>query len=157
MRNNKKYMVFIIFAVLFYFLFVVNEKVENVGIYDEIKSKCASPGNPVLSPSEKYSLIVTDGNDGTVEYNKFSIASVSGSSTTETVVFSSGDKFRTRDALFFLWGNNDSVWVYSGDTGTFYWEKGGEKEWVKRSFYEKPSEPPELLVRMKPRTFEKNN
>jgi len=157
MSDNKKYLVFVIFAVLFYFLFVVNEKVENGGIYGEIKSKCAVPGNTVISPSGKYSLIVTAGDDGTVEYNKFSIAAAPGSSGTEAVIFSSADKFRTRDALYFLWGNNDAVWVYSGDTGTFYWEKSGEKEWLKRSFYEKPSEPPELLVRLKPGTFEKKD
>ena len=157
MQKHKKHIVFIIFAVLFYFLFVLNEKIENGGIYDEIKIKCATPGNPVLAPSEKYRLIVTEGDDGTAGYNKFSIAGAGRSSDTFEVVFESKDRYRTRDALFFLWGKNDTVWVYSGDTGTYYWEKTGEKIWTKTSFYEKPSEPPELLVRLKPRSFEKNN
>ncbi len=146
-----------IFAAMLYFLFILNENVGKNGIYDEIKSKCAVTGNPVLSPSGKYSLIINGGDDGTCEYNKFSIAGILESSVENSIIFESKDKYRTRDALYFLWGKNDTVWVYSGDTGTYYWERSGEKIWTKRSFAEKPCEPPELLARMKPRYFEKKN
>jgi hypothetical protein len=139
------------------FLLLLNKNGSNEGIYAEIKSKCAIPGNPVISPSKKYTLIVTGGHDGTVEYNKFSIAGASVSSITNEVVFDSIDRYRTRDTLFFLWGKNDSVWVYSGDTGTFYWEKSGDNDWTKRTFAHKPCEPPEFLIKLRPRNFENFN
>jgi hypothetical protein len=157
MQKKIIYFIFFIIAAAAGFLLLFNKNGRNDGIYAEIKSKCAIPGSPIISPSKKYALIVTGGYDGTVEYNKFSIAGASVSSITNEVVFESIDRFRTRDSLFFLWGKNDSVWVYSGDTGTFYWEKSGENEWTKWSFAQKPCEPPELLVKLKPRNFENYN
>lgn len=154
MPKKMSYIIFFILSAMAAFFLLFGKSARNEGIYTEIKSKCSIPGSPVISPSKKYALIVTGGYDGTVEYNKFSITGASVSSITNEVVFESTDKYRTRDSLFFLWGKNDSVWVYSGDTGTFYWEKSVENQWTKWSFTQKPCEPPELLVKLKPRNFE---
>lgn len=71
-------------------------------------------------------------------------------------MFESEDDYRVRDTYYLLWGEDDTVWVYSGDLGTFYWEKHGH-EWVKKSYYENREtvNVPEALRELEPQSFAK--
>lgn len=116
---------------------------------DVDRSGLARPDNPVQSPSGKYVLgVKAETADGGKSW-RFTI-SQSGS-----VLFTSAEAFRTRDALFLLWDDNDRVWVYSGDNGTFFWERAADGSWQKRAFVENRSVPvPALLKQLKPGYFD---
>lgn len=107
----------------------------------------ASPGHPQLSPSGKYLLQIVEGFDGKVYYNEFEILSAA----SKEVLFKSNERFRTRDTLFFLWDNEDKVWVYSGDLGTFYWVRKDDNLWGKNTYYKEGDvEAPEFLKKVRP-------
>lgn len=106
----------------------------------------ATTENPVLSPSKKYWLQIVKGYDGEVHFNQFYIVKAleNGKRAKEIEYFCS-ETFRTRDRIFFLWDSEDRVWVYSGDVGTSYWEKGKESIWVKHSEGDQGIKAPEKL------------
>lgn len=66
------------------------------------------------------------------------------------VVFKSGDYFRKRDKFLLYWGDTeDVVWVYSGDTGLFYWQYSEmTNEWEKYSYTSSGSTIPEIPKQM---------
>ena len=78
----------------------------------EIDTNLATPMNPVISPSGKFTLVIDKGYDGQVHYNPFKVLSRD-KGKEEQIVFQSAEQYRTRDALFFIWDNEDRVWVYS--------------------------------------------
>ncbi|MEQ8386354.1 MAG: hypothetical protein RH949_28760 [Coleofasciculus sp. A1-SPW-01] len=48
----------------------------------------------------------------------------------QNILYTSDEQFDIRHTTYFLWGVDDRVWVYSGDTGTFFWENELDtKEW----------------------------
>lgn len=110
--------------------------------------------NPVKSPSGKYLLIIIEGNDGIVNYNQFQIAKINNEEMKSEVIFNSLDKFRTRDTVYFLWDNEDRVWVYSGDIGTFYWIRKNDNVWEKQRYVDHKDTPvPEILKKLRPNVF----
>lgn len=111
----------------------------------------AKPNNPVKSTSGKYELKIVETNDNGVNSFMFIINSMDGE---KKELFRSEEKFRVRDTLYFLWDENDKVWVYSGDVGTFIWTKITDDNWEKQPYAEvKDLNPPELLKKLKPKYF----
>jgi hypothetical protein len=81
----------------------------------------ATPGHDVPSPSGDFDLRVVDDDDGWhVE--------ISGEGTPTYVADRS---FSPRFRTYVLWDDEDRVWVYSSDVGTFVWERG-DGTWTSR-------------------------
>lgn len=114
----------------------------------------ATINNPVISPSGKCQLKVTEVTLEGVKHNKFSIFKVSDGKIESTALYISKDAYRTRDTLYFIWDDKDRVWVYSGDVGTFFWEQVTDDKWEKRTYTDNISVPvPSLLKQLKPEDF----
>jgi len=121
----------------------------------EFDSNLATETNDVVSPSGQYKLQIKTTEEDGIKFNFFVIAKMEISEDKYNVVFESNDKFRVRDRLYFLWGNDDSVWVYSGDLGTFYWTKASNDTWIKHSYSDNKDVPvPDLLKQLKPNYFD---
>ncbi len=105
---------------------------------------------PAPSPSGKYILTVVSGNDGTVDFQSFQILDQSGQG-----LFAAPDRFRSRDTTFFLWDQEDRIWVYNGDLGTFIWEKAADSDnWVKSAYSDRPDlTVPDYLIEQRPDMF----
>lgn len=112
-------------------------------------SMLASPGHDVLSPSSKYRLSVSLSNDDQVENWSFLVKEAQ----SNTIVYRSSDIFRVRDTVFVLWDEEDRVWVYSGDVGTFIWSKVNN-QWVKQAYADTINmQPPVLLKALRPKYY----
>lgn len=63
--------------------------------------------------------------------------------------------FRRRDVNFFLWDEQDRIWAYSGDVGTFIWERDGATPsiWRRTTYVSAAQGPPSYLVKQRPRYF----
>ena len=109
----------------------------------------ATDENSATSPSGKYKLEkVIDIID---EVNSFSFRILDAEH--DNIIYQSEDYYRTRDTHFILWGDDDMVWVYSGDVGVFYWEKEEESFWVKKGYAQRKEENidlPEVLIALYP-------
>jgi hypothetical protein len=106
---------------------------------------------PATSPSGKYRLVVMKGFDGAIHFAKFDVVS---EEYPQQALFSCKKHFRTWDTTFFCWDAEDRVWVYSGDIGTFYWERGKNDIWEEHTFSEGTVPPPAFLKKMRPHYFE---
>lgn len=117
--KNKLLNIFLIIILLF----CCCKKHDNkVYIYDD----------PLVSPSGKYILEILNGYNGIVHYKRFNISSIEDRSNPK-VIYCSTDTYRINDKLYFAWDDNeDIVWVYSSDIGTFYWSRVDENEWCKQ-------------------------
>ena len=119
---------------------------ESVIKNDAVLNKLATPENPVISPSGKYLLEVVQGYNGVVHYNRFVISKYKGKNIEPEVVFCSKDTFRTRDKVYFMWyDKEDSVYVYSSDTGSYRWDMEDDSSWIKHNGYEENIVQPELM------------
>jgi hypothetical protein len=110
----------------------------------------ATLGTPASAPSGKYILVVVSGNDGEVSFQSFQILNQSGQG-----IYAAPDRFRSRDTTFFLWDQEDRIWVYNGDLGTFIWEKAADSDnWIKISYADRPDlTVPEYLIEQRPNLF----
>jgi hypothetical protein len=104
--------------------------------------------NSRYSPSGNYKLtLLVEKDDNNREYYYFTISSYN-----NDILYTSDEKYYKRHTLFLLWEDNeDIVWCYSGDIGTFYWiyENGF---WEKH--YNNPDvEVPEILKKLRPNIF----
>lgn len=110
-------------------------------------NQIVTEANPVMSPSGLYILemLVKDA-DGVSSFN-FLIKD----SNSDSEILTCEEYYRLRDVTYLLWGDADTVWVYSGDVGTFYWEKSADG-WEKKSYAENKGniEVPQLLQELKP-------
>ena len=93
----------------------------------------ATPENPVISPSRRYVLVIEPGFADSVYDNHFLVYTADDNA----LVYESDARYRTRDKLRFWWGEADSIWVYSGDTGTATWDRNDDAgTWVIREIGE---------------------
>ena len=116
-----------------------------------LESQIVTEDNIVVSPTGLYILEMTVRNIDNVSSFSFCIKNVSDDSE----VFVCNDYYRLRDITYLLWGENDTVWIYSGDLGTFYWEKDSEI-WQKKTYAENIGniEVPQALKELKPKYFD---
>ena len=112
--------------------------------------------NSTISLSGKYKLEkVIDVID---EVNSFSFRILDAGN--DSIIYQSEDYYRTRDGHLLLWGDDDMVWVYSGDLGVFCWENEDGKDgptWVQKDYYQIKEENinlPEVFIEMFPRLSE---
>ena len=102
------------------------EKNPNPNMTHLENSLFATPDNPVISPSGEYKMVVVEGKEGDVYNNHFVIYSTEDESK---VVFESDKTFKTHDKLYFMWDEEDTIVVCSGDVGTTVWMKLAN-EWI---------------------------
>lgn len=109
----------------------------------------ASMHHPAVSRSGKYELhVLKSAGDAC----SFAIRTENdGQSGAE--VFRCAEEFRTLHTLFFLWDDEDRVWVYSGDVGTYFWVRNEEGVWEKKSYAAENVPAPTFLHKVRPGTF----
>lgn len=112
-------------------------------------NETAVPGAPVTSPSGKYSLVVFNDADACEQPSQgFRVEHRDGQE-----VLAPSERWSPRHRLYFVWGEGDRVWVYSGDVGTLIWEPSGET-WRSIDYVSQQSrQPPEFLRKTLPRDF----
>ena len=127
-------------------------------VYEKSPEEIAAMNNilvtsekPRLSPSEKYILEINYVEIEDVKSFHFRIVDAEDRSE----IYISDDYYRIRDTYYLLWGEKDLVWVYSGDLGTFYWEKINENTWEKKSYSEnkKHISVPQTLLDLRPKYY----
>lgn len=72
---------------------------------------------PKLSPSGEYTYEQIYGYDR-ARYVRVAIESIDGADS-----FITDEKFYVRFTTLIDWGENDTLWIYSGDVGTFLWRR----------------------------------
>ena len=104
----------------------------------------------VLSPSQEYSLEMDEYFSDNVTGFSFVVRSTSDNEE----VYRSDDFYRLRDVTYLLWGDNDTIWVYSGDVGTLYWEKTSDG-WSKNDYTKDTDSSivPNALKELRPKYF----
>lgn len=118
------------------------------------KKEVATIKNPVISPSGKYQIKVIEETIEGVKHNKFSIFKISDGKIEPLAIFTSNDAYRTRDTLYFVWDDKDRVWAYSGDAGTFFWERVSDDNWQKHLYADNRNiSVPTILKELKPGYF----
>ncbi|HBY76900.1 MAG TPA: hypothetical protein DEG47_07820 [Cyanobacteria bacterium UBA11148] len=116
-----------------------------------MSKEVATPESPAVSPSNKYILVINSSDDAQGGFYSFQIQNQD-----RQVLYVSPDRFASRHTTYFLWDQNDRVWVYSGDVGTFFWErKQNTHEWEKNSYAQSNLPAPEFLRKMRPQFFKK--
>lgn len=107
----------------------------------------ASPGRPAVSPSGAYTLVVREigaGNGCTFEIH-------AGGDASGPIVHYYDGAFSTNHQLWFLWDQMDRVWVYSGDVGTYFWERAEDGQWREFTYVESDVPAPAQLRKWRPK------
>jgi|GEM_PF-922437 len=115
---------------------------ESAAVNGERNDALAVAGGPAVpSPSGRYSLQVVRPDAEHPERLDVEILAGDGE-----VLFRSGERFDDRSVTMFLWDDDERAWVYSGDVGTFYWERGATPDLWQRHVYAESDvpAPPEL-------------
>ena len=144
----KKKKSFIIIGCVLLFSQILFASVQSA---DEQTSKhLATLEKPATSPSGLYELAVTipDKNDKLMY--SFQISDQS-----KKVIFTPELTFSIRSTTYWLWDENDRVWVYSGDIGTYFWEKNDNGTWTKNSYRKSNVTAPKFLKETRPRWHKK--
>lgn len=114
-----------------------------------MKDTPATPDHSVESPSGRYVLTVSKDHDGQAEVLRFEVRDPAG-----TALFAAPDLFAARHRTYFLWDEEDRVWVYSGDVGAFYWVEDPDKTWTRHTYLPGSSvQAPLFLRKTLPRWF----
>jgi len=106
--------------------------------------------NPSCSPSGNYFLVVKK-----IDFKNQPCTYFIIQNQQREDIYTCQDKFSLRDTTFILWDQNDRVWVYSGDVGTYFWEQQGTGEWKKYSYVRNNIPAPEFLKRERPKWHKK--
>ena len=130
-----------------------NSDDESPEVIAAINNFLVTSDKPRLSPSGKYILEINYVEVEGVKSFHFCIVN----SKNSAEIYVSDDYYRIRNNHYLLWGENDSVWVYSGDLETFYWEESDDGKWIKNTYYLKDKEEvvrvPQALKDLRPRYF----
>lgn len=100
---------------------------------------------PAESPSGDYLLVVVSGQDSSARFQSFEIWD----RESNELLYASPERFDRRHVTYFLWDDQDRVWVYSGDVGTFFWEQS-EQSWIRRTYAQSDVPAPDFLREMRP-------
>ncbi len=113
------------------------------------RAQLATPQQSVMSPSGKYVLKVLR---TTMEGHPFLTFELRDPQAGDTAapLFQAADAYSDYHATFILWDEADRVWVYSGDVGTFFWERGDDGEWHKSAMVDRNVPRPALLQKLRP-------
>lgn len=106
-----------------------------------LPEEVATPENPAISPSGEYILVVVSGHDGQVRFHSFQILNQH-----RKVVYLSAEHFTAHHRTYFLWDQDNRVWVYSSDVGIFFWKRKSDTDvWKKHDGSESNTPKPEFL------------
>lgn len=90
-----------------------------------IPATIAKEEQPAASPSGRYVLNVVALDKNLPLNLSFFITD-----REEVQLFTSEKSFDSRSMTYFLWDEKYRVWVYSGDTGTYFWERStSDNDW----------------------------
>jgi hypothetical protein len=118
----------------------LNEKIESFEIDMNTKisrnvdgvmqnGSLASINYPLRSYSGKYEATIEEFDDAGVNSYKLYICDAD-----YDIKYEADMIFRARDKNYILWADDEDIlWVYSGDVGTFFWIKD-DVSWVKKSY-----------------------
>lgn len=145
-RSKSRLAFSLFFVVLLFFSFLIITKMNKNRFPDEV----ASFGKPAVSPSGDYLLELTIPDPAQDSMVSFAIKN-----RNNEVVFVPHMAFSNRSTTFFLWDDNEErVWVYSGDIGTFFWEiSDDDKRWKHFSYAKEKVEAPQFLKDTRPSSF----
>ena len=107
----------------------------------------ALESQPATSPSGRFILsIVARDSERPYELD-FTITDTRGE-----LLYSSDKTFNNRSVTIFLWDDEDRVWVYSGDIGTYIWQQGDtETEWQSEAYAHSNVPAPDYLKEIRPK------
>ena len=97
---------FVVLVLILAYSFKKSDNNDNSGV--DMK-EVATVNNPVTSPSGKYQIKINEETIKGVKHNKFSVFIVSNGNPEATAIFTCKDVFRTRDTLYFVWGDSDGT------------------------------------------------
>ena len=98
------------------------------------KNELSNIDQPLLSPSTQYEAVIEKFDDNGVRSYKIFIVDVNGIDS----MYEADLIFRARDRNYAFWADEEDVlWGYSGDAGTFYWVKENGS-WVKKAYADNP-------------------
>ncbi len=107
----------------------------------------ATLDQPATAPSGNYVLKVIKVDDDLPHLLTFQLLD-----RNDKVIFEAIDRFDESHTTFFLWDNDDRVWVYSGDVGTFFWERNASTGiWQKYTYAQSDVAAPLFLKDVRPR------
>lgn len=110
----------------------------------------ATVDSPFQSPSGSYTLQVHEEPGDGAPNQFFTISDASGS-----VVYTAAERFSQRHRTYFVWGDNDTVWVYSGDVGTYVWQPTADPAvWTSQSYRESGLPAPQVLKDLRPNYYD---
>jgi hypothetical protein len=113
------------------------------------EAETVSPGAPHTSPSGHYRLVIFDDQDA----GGYPTQGLRVEDSAGRTVLAPPQRWSPRHRLYFLWGEGDRVWVYSGDVGTSIWEPAGDT-WHEIDYANQQGRrPPEFLRQKLPRDF----
>lgn len=145
-RVHKKYVVPMVGVVVLAVIVLFLTTVSSVRTPKSC-SNCAQYNEPLLSPSGKYTL--TLGTKVAGVQDEYSVAIVIDTRTQTEQALPYSEKMN-RSKTYFIWDNNENIWSYNADLGTYVYTNQGS-EWVKRqvSTYEEAGMcPPEELIQI---------
>ena len=89
---------------------------------------------PLFSPSGNYKAVIDRFEDNGVRAYKVEIVDVKDFDTYEVDIL-----FRARDRNYVFWADEDDIlWGYSGDVGTYFWLKENGF-WIKKTYADNPN------------------
>lgn len=112
-----------------------------------LPEEVATATRTAISPSKKYILSVRIIKESEITFQSFEILDKNGK-----FVYTPSEKFDNRHTTFFVWGEHDRVWVYSGDVGTFFWQVNpNTNNWKKYVYVRSSIAAPKFLKEIRPK------
>lgn len=116
-------------------------------VNDPASNFIALVDQPATSPSGRYLLSVVARDMERPYELAFTITDTRGE-----FLYSSEKIFDNRSVTSFLWGDEDRVWVYSGDVGTYFWQQGdSEMDWQVATYARSEVPAPDYLKKIRPK------
>ncbi|MBX2881892.1 MAG: hypothetical protein KTR32_18235 [Granulosicoccus sp.] len=109
---------------------------------DELPPTIALENQPATSPSGQYvlAIIMPD------EEKPYELGFTLSRASDDSLIYTSDKLFDNRSVTYFLWDRDDRVWVYSGDIGTYFWQKADlETQWQVSTYATSDVAAPEFL------------
>jgi len=146
--NNRTKLVPMIFGVLM--VCVLTSCTNENGVESVSPNELFIVDQPLSSPSGNYEAVIERYDDNGVRSYKLFIVDANDSGTR----FEAGLVFRARDRNYVFWADEEDVlWGYSGDVGTFFWTQE-DGCWIKKAYADnKDATVPQALKAVRPNKY----
>jgi hypothetical protein len=119
----------------------------------------ATPSRSAVSPSGRYELRVFRDLSKVQQYGDrfpfYGFQIVDSSNDPCNIIFQSKESYIATHTLYFLWDDQDRVWVYSGDVGTLFWIVESNGDWIIHNYVTENVTAPDYLKSIRPRYHQK--